>query len=240
LAAHVQPRFIAAPWPVFSRVWEWTLDGTIWWNLSATLKEVGVGFSLAVVVGIAAGWILASSRWLEAGTQPFIDMMNALPRIGLAPLFILWFGLGLQSKIVLVFSVVVFVVMVNIHAGIKGVDRDFVLLAKSLGASEIDVIRKIVFPSVVPWLLSSFRLGAAYAVATAVVGEVVASDRGIGFLLSYRTSVFDTTGAFAALLVIAIIAWLVAVAIKLLETRTLAWRSAGEDGPSRVSAGAGV
>ena len=113
IAARLNPRFVAAPVPVINELWAWVENGTLWSNLEVTLTEIAVGFALAFVLGVILGWLLAESRWLDVGTRPFIDVANAIPRFGLAPLFVLWFGFGVESKVVLVISVVAFVVRIT-------------------------------------------------------------------------------------------------------------------------------
>jgi NitT/TauT family transport system permease protein len=204
----------------------WATDGTLVDNIGVTLEELLLGFVLAFVAGVLCGWLLAQLPLIDAATRPYIDIFNALPRIGLAPLFILWFGLGITSKVMLIFSVVFFVFLLNAYQGVINVDRDFIRLAKSLGAGRFELFWHIVAPSAVPWLVSGLRLGGAYAVSAAVVGEFVASSRGIGFLMQYAASTLDAAGAFAGLTVLAVFAWLLAMLSLQVERRALRWQRA--------------
>jgi NitT/TauT family transport system permease protein len=237
VAAKLNEHFVAAPIPVVNEFWAWVENGTLWSNLRVTLTEIGIGFGLAFVLGVFLGWLLAESRWLDVATRPFIDVINAIPRFGLAPLFVLWFGFGVESKVVLVVSVVVFVVLINVQTGIESVDQDYVMLARSLGATKWDVARVVTMPSLAPWLVASLRLGGAYAIASAVVGEFIGASAGIGYLLSYESNVLNTTGEFVALMVLGIVAAVFTAATMLIERRVLAWQAAGRDDVETVRVG---
>jgi len=225
-----QPLFVAEPWEVAKELALWVRDGTLAKNAVATVEAVVLGFILGTVIGVAIGWLLASVRLLDVATRPFVDVINAIPRVGLAPLFVLWFGLGLESKVMLVFSVIVFVVLINAYSAIKSVSPEHVLLVRSLGATKADIFRKVVWPSSMPWIIASLRLGGAYAVSAAVVGEFVAASRGLGFLLAYRSATFDTSGTYAALVALSILAAIITVSVMAIEKRALKWRVAEGEG----------
>lgn len=229
LAAALEPQFVATPLSVVNQLWTWVRDGTLWTNLAVTLREIAMGFAIAFMIGSLLGWLVAESRWFDVSTRPFVDVANAIPRFGLAPLFVLWFGFGVESKVILVVSVVAFVVMINVQSGIESVDPDFVTLARSLGATKIQIGRTIILPSLAPWLVASLRLGGAYAISAAVVGEFIGASTGIGFLLSYQSNVLNTTGEFTALFVLAIIAAVFTVLTMLVERRVLAWQRVGRE-----------
>lgn len=225
-----EPLFVAEPLAVAKQLAKWVVDGTLAKNALATIEAVALGFVFGVAVGVFLGWLLASVRLLDIATRPFVDVINAIPRVGLAPLFVLWFGLGLESKVMLVFSVIVFVVLINAYSAIKSVESDYVLLVRSLGATKSDVFRKVIWPSSMPWVIASLRLGGAYAVSAAVVGEFVAASKGLGFLLAYKSATFDTDGTYAALAALAILAAFITVGVMFLEKRALRWRMIGAEG----------
>ena len=225
-----QPLFVAEPWEVAKELGLWVMDGTLAKNSVATVEAVVLGFGLGIIVGVVLGWLLASIYLLDVATRPFVDIINAIPRVGLAPLFVLWFGLGLESKVMLVFSVIVFVVLINAYSAIKSVSSDHVLLLRSLGATKSDIFRKVVWPSSMPWIIASLRLGGAYAVSASVVGEFVAASRGLGFLLAYRSATFDTNGTYAALVALSILAAIITLTVMIIEKRALRWRVAGDEG----------
>src|SRR5262245_36688066 len=163
----IDQSFVSKPSAVFSRIWSWIKDGSIFTNTGLTLLEAGIGFVIAATVGTAIGILLARYDLAEAVARPFIDVMNAIPRIALAPLFVLWFGLGMTPKVVLVVSVSAFAFLINAYAGVKDVDPEFVKLARSLGASNSEILRKFVMPSVTPWLIAATRLAVAYSFSAA-------------------------------------------------------------------------
>ncbi|MGC2174614.1 MAG: ABC transporter permease subunit [Acidimicrobiales bacterium] len=220
-----KPLEVASPGGTVSQFWAWASDNVLWTNSWTTLQEVLIGSVLAFVIGVPLGLLLASSSVFDKATRPYIDIANTIPRMGLAPLFVLWFGLGLEPKIVLVFSVLVFVVMINIYTGVKNVDEELVLLVRLLGGNRRDVARKVITPSLVPWFIATLRLGAAYAIASAVIGEFIAGNSGLGYLLSYNTQIINVKGEFAALMALAILAAILTIFVMLFERRMLRWQA---------------
>jgi NitT/TauT family transport system permease protein len=220
----VDPFFISEPSAILARLMVWVRDGSIFVDTAVTLVEAAAGFALSAVVGITAGLLLSRFPLVDVVTRPYIDVINTIPRIALAPLFVLWFGLRIQAKIALVFSVAVFGFLINAYAGAKSVDPEFVRMARSLGATRVQLVRKIVLPSIVPWLLAGARLGVAYSLAAAVVGEIVAANRGLGYRIAFASGVLDTAGEFAALLALALVAWAMNTAVARLEARLLRWK----------------
>ncbi len=221
----IDPFFVSRPSDILARLLTWVRDGSIFIDTTVTLGEAAAGFALSAVIGIPAGLLLARFPLLDAVTRPYIDVINTIPRIALAPLFVLWFGLRIQAKIALVFSVAVFGFLINAYAGAKSVDPEFVRMARSLGATRAQLVRKIVLPSIVPWLLAGARLGVAYSLAAAVVGEIVAANRGLGYRIAFASGVLDTAGEFAALLALALVAWAMNTAVARLEARLLRWKA---------------
>lgn len=204
--------------------------GQIWSNVGVTLEETVLGYIAGVVVGIALGFGLAFTPRLLAVLNPFITVLNSLPRFALGPLFILWFGIGLESKVALVFSLVVFIVFTNTAAGARAVDGDVLTVSRLLGASRWDIVRKVMLPSTFPWTVAGMRLSIAYAVAGAVVGEMFASQKGIGNWIVAGSGVFNTAEIFAGLIVIAVIAAVIDLIGRLVERRVLRWRPEVEMG----------
>jgi NitT/TauT family transport system permease protein len=226
----IDPFFISMPSSIANRLGSWFADGSIWTNLGPTMAEAAIGFAISAVVGTGLGLLLARFEALEVITRPFVDIFNTLPRIALAPLFVLWFGFDMSAKVYLVVSVVSIAFLINTYAGVTSVDSDFVRLAQNLGGGRAQVISKIIIPSITPWLFAAVRFGVAYSLATAIVGEIVAANEGLGFLISYASGVLDTTGVFAALVTVAIVAWIVNTAIAYLERYLLRWQTAARRG----------
>jgi NitT/TauT family transport system permease protein len=233
LLAHLEPLFVARPWATAVTLKDWAGNGLLVKNTLPTIEEIGIGFAIGMAAGVVLGWLLASVPLLDNATRPYLDVANAIPRIGLAPLFVLWFGLGLESKVILVISVIIFVSMINAYSAVKSIEHEHLLLVKSLGATRWDVARKVWWPSSMPWLLASFRLGAAYAVGAAVVGEFVAASKGLGYLLAYRSSIFDIPGTYAALVLLGALAAILTGAVTLVEKRALGWQAAGRGGGTK-------
>ena len=199
-------------------------NGQLWSNVEVTLQETVIGYLAGVLAGVAAGFTLAFLPRFSAVLNPYVTVLNSLPRFALGPLFILWFGIGQMSKVVLVFSLVVFIVFTNTVAGARAVDADVVMVSRLLGASRRQIIAKVMVPSTFPWVVAGMRLSIAYAVAGAVVGEMFASQKGIGNFIVAGSGVFNTAEIFAALLVIALIAALMDLFGRLVERRVLRWR----------------
>lgn len=223
-----RPLFVASPYDSFRLLIQWAADGTLWVNLWVTVQETLIGAGLSLVIGIPVGVALALVPAIDKATRPYIDIMNTIPRLGLAPLFVLWFGLGTQAKIALVFASLALLVIINTYAGIKSVDPEHVLLVRLLGGGRRDVIQRVYVPSLVPWFIVTLRLCAAFGVASAVIGEFIAGNVGLGYLLNYNTQVLNTVGEFAALLALILLAAVLTIAIMIYERRALRWRRISE------------
>jgi len=198
--------------------------GEVFFHIAVTLYEAFLGFVLGAAVGIVAGFLLARFEELARVLDPFVTALNSLPRVALAPLFILWFGIGITSKVVLAFSLVVFILLVNTYAGAKNVDQDLVIIARLLGASRRQLTMKIILPSSIPWIFAGLRLALAYALIGAVVGEVIVATAGLGFEISHAAGVFNTTGVMSSLIILMVIASLLNEVMKVAEAKLLRWR----------------
>lgn len=240
ILALASPFFVSGPLDVLAELGQWAGDGSLWSNSAATVREVVLGFAAGTVAGGFLGWLFASVSILDKATRPYIDVANAIPRIGLAPLFVLFFGLGLWSKVTLVFSVVIFVVLINTYSAIKSIEREHVLLAQSLGGTGWDVFAKVTWPASMPWLIAGLRLSSSYAISAAVVGEFIAANEGLGYLLAYRSAIFDVRGTWAALVALGILAAISTVSIMLIERRVLHWRLVEEGEMAFIRAEGGM
>jgi len=221
----VNPLFLPAPSEVAETLVDLVRTGDLWPHVTETLKATFAGFAAGVVVGALLGFVIGLSPALGSFTSPFITMMNSMPRIALAPLFVLWVGIDIKSRILLVFSLVVFIVLTNTIAGTQSVDRDHLTLARLFSANRAQVIVKIAMPSVLPWILAAMRLSFAYALAGAVVGEMFLGQRGLGYLIVAGSGVFNISQVFAALVVTVIVAFLFDNLMVVAEKRILRWRS---------------
>lgn len=216
--------FFSRPSDVAARVWHWMLTGTIWAHLFTTLIEAALAFAIGAFFGILFGFVLARVPKLAALFDPFIKIANSLPRVVLAPIFLLWFGLGIWSKVALGVTVVFFIVFFNTYRGVREVDRVIVDNARMLGASEGQLIRHVLIPSAVTWIFSSLHVSIGFAIISVVVGEYLGASSGIGYVIAQAEGVFDTTGVFAGMTILAIGVLLVGAGVNRLERRLLRWK----------------
>jgi sulfonate transport system permease protein len=220
----INPFWVSSPVRIVVDLVRQLLSGSVFEHIAVTLYEAFLGFVIGAVVGVVAGFVLARSEELARVLDPYVTALNSLPRVALAPLFILWFGIGVTSKVILAFSLVVFILLVNTYAGAKNVDQDLVIIARLLGASPRQVTTKIILPASIPWIFAGLRLGLAYALIGAVVGEVIVAQAGLGFLIAHSAGVFNTTGVFSALIILMLIATLLNEVMKVAERKLLRWR----------------
>lgn len=199
--------FFSSPSLIFAKLGEWVASGSLFTNTYATLSEAFIGFVVAALIGIPVGTVLGRSRFWGNVAQPFIDMGNSTPRFALAPLFILWLGLGFLSKVAVVVSIVFFIMVINTMAGVRSVSPDHIRMLQLMGASRRQVFWMVLVPAVREWILAAVRLSTPYALAGAVIGEMIAATQGLGFLIVQRAGYLDTAGVMAAILVLALLGW---------------------------------
>jgi NitT/TauT family transport system permease protein len=199
----VNPLFISSPSQIVVQLWAWIGNGSLFYHASITATEAFVGFLIGAAADMTLGVLLGRSKNLADLLNPFIIAFYSLPKIALAPLFIIWFGIGMDMKIVLTAAVVFFLVFLNTYTGVRGVSPELVAILRLMGANEGHVLWKVVLPSAIVWVFAGLRLSVPYAIIGAIVGEMIASNRGLGYLLTYSSSLFNTAGVFAALVAIA-------------------------------------
>lgn len=193
-----------------------------------TIEETLWGFVIGSALGILSGLIFARFGTLDAIFDPFLNVLNALPRVALAPLFILWFGIDQTSKVALAVSLVYFILMINTRAGVKTVPEEYVIIARSLGAGERELFTKVILPGAVPAVFAGLRLAAVYSLLGVVVGEMIAARAGLGQQLTYYAGTFNTAGVFGVLLILAVIAGILNAGMAFFERRLLGWQRRGE------------
>jgi NitT/TauT family transport system permease protein len=225
----LDPFFFSRPSDVVARVWRWTSTGVVWMHMLTTFTEAALSFLIGGCLGVVCGFVLARVGWLAALLEPFIRMANALPRVVLAPIFLLWFGLGIWSKVALGVTVVFFVVFFNTYRGVREVDRAILDNARMLGASERQLIRHVLVPSALTWIFSSLHVSVGLAIIAVVVGEYLGASRGIGYMIAQAEGVFDTTGVFAGMTVLAAGVLFVGGIVNRLERRLLRWKQVDRD-----------
>lgn len=221
----IDPLFIGRPSGIITFLFRGVfVNGTILKEALWTISETIAAFLLGSLAGILFGLLFAVYPLSEKFCDPFFSGLNALPRVALAPLFLLWFGLGPASKIALGFSLTFFIVLSNTVAGARSVDPDWLTLSKTLGASRFTIFFKVVLISAIPTIFSGLKLGLIYALLGVIASEIIASQHGLGQLLTYLAGTFDTNGVFAVLIFLGVLGVLLTKAMDALERRLLKWQ----------------
>lgn len=220
----LDPTFFGQPSGVAKFLWENVPTASLMTDLGWTMAGVGASFALGSVTAFAVGLMFVRWPAFERFADPYLNALNMMPRIALAPLFILWFGLGLGSKIAVGFSLTFFIVLSATVAGIRGVSQDHVTLCRTLGASAVTTFFQVTLPGAVPVIFSGLRLGLIYALLGVVGTEIIASEHGLGQRLAYLGSTFDINGVFALLLILTLLGVTIVRIMSWLEKRLLHWR----------------
>jgi sulfonate transport system permease protein len=218
------PFFFSTPVDVGSQIIDWFATGVIWKNLAITLWESILAFAIGSFLGIAIGFWFARKPLVAAVFDPYIKMANALPRVVLAPIFALWLGLGIWSKVALGVTLVFFIVFFNVYQGVKEVSTTVRDNARMIGMNEAQLMRHVYWPSALSWMFSSLHTSVGFAVVGAVVGEYLGSAAGLGYLIQQAEGVFDVAGVFAGMFVLSAFVILIDVFVTLVEKRLLVWR----------------
>lgn len=248
--------FFSTPGDVAARVWSLFADGTVkivtctepirvlnimsiadpcfgktvWQHLVITLVEGILAFAIGAVLGIVFGFALAVVPLLSQVFDPYIKMMNALPRVVLAPIFMLWLGLGIWSKVALGITLVFFIVFFNVYQGVKEVSPVVLANARMLGMKRFALFRHVYWPSAMSWMFSSLHTSVGFAIIGAVVGEYLGSAAGLGYLIQQAEGTLDTTGVFAGMIILAVFVLLIDWGVTLVEDRLMVWRPPGASG----------
>jgi NitT/TauT family transport system permease protein len=218
------PFFFSNPVDVFTQVVNWFASGAIWMHLAITLWESILAFVIGSVGGVLVGFWFARKPVVAAVFDPYVKMANALPRVVLAPIFTLWLGLGIWSKVALGVTLVFFIVFFNVYQGVKEVSAVVRDNARMLGMNERQLMRHVYWPSALSWMFSSLHTSVGFAVVGAVVGEYLGSAAGLGYLIQQAEGVFDVAGVFAGMLVLSVFVILIDIGVSLVERRLLVWR----------------
>lgn len=216
--------FISTPSKIAVRTATWILTPQTYLHASQTLLETVIGFLVGALLGVALAIICYYQPLLNKVLQPFLDVLNALPRVVLSPLFILWFGLGVTSKAVLAASLVLFIVLNATLTGLKEVDQNLIHRLRLMGASNWALLRHALLPAGLTWVFSSLRSSVGFAMAGAVVGEYVGSSRGLGYQIALSEGNLDATGIFAGLVILSAIVIVMNGLLGYLERRLTPWR----------------
>ncbi len=226
VATGVLPRFFFGDPPgVWARIVRWFSTGSIWRHLSSTLVETLLGFAIGTASGLVAGLWLALSPTLARVLDPFIKAANSMPRLIFAPIFALWFGLGIWSKVALGVTLVFFVVFFNVFQGVREVSPVVLANTRLMGANGRQLMRWVYLPSATTWVFSSLHNAVGLAFVGAVIGEYLGSARGMGYLILQAEGVFDIDSVIAGILLLTVFALLLDLAVSALEARLLRWQA---------------
>jgi len=220
------PHWISPPLSTARRLGQLAWSGELERHAAYTLAAAVGGFLAGGVPGVVLPFVLRRTPRLAAILDPYLVAGYGMPKLALAPLFILWFGIGLASKVALVASIVFFLLFFSTAAGVRGIDVRLVAMARVIGASEPVVARHVVWPGAVPYVFAGLKISLSYAIGAAVVGELISSNRGLGYLIQAGANDFDTTTVFAALVALTLLILGVNALVESAERRLLRWRPA--------------
>lgn len=216
--------FFGEPVIILQRIWDWFAGGEIYSHLGVTLYETVMAFVIGTIAGLAVGLWLALSPVAAAVADPFIKGFNSMPRVILAPIFAVWFGLGLASKIALSFTLVFFIVFFNVYQGVREVNPNVLASAKMLGATRRQLLRYVYLPSAMSWVFSSLHTSVGMAFVAAVIGEYLGSAEGVGYLILQAETTFDMNTVMAGILVLTACALILDRIVTEVEKRLMRWQ----------------
>ena len=220
----INPFYVPAPSTVGATLVNLFADGEIWTHVEATFGAALLGLLLGVIVGGALGTAAALLPRLGEILDPAMTVMNAVPRIILAPLFVIWFGIGIASKVAVTFVLIAVLFFFTVYSGIREVDQRLIDRVRTLGGGRAVLLREVYLPAVTAWALSQLKVAVGFAFTGAVVGEFVASSRGLGYLLSFAQSTYNASLTLALLLVVIVFVFVLFSLAAALERRLLRWR----------------
>ena len=220
----LDPFWVSSPAAVFKTLVTWTANGQLGYHLSVTFKETFAGFVLGATAGVLFALLVGASETVHRTIDPFVTAIYGVPKVALAPLFIMWFGIGLAPKIVLAAVSVFFLVFFSTLRGVREVDHKMVDALRTMGAGKLAVQRMVIFPAALPWLFTGLKLGLPYGFVGAVAAEMMASNAGIGYLTQNSAGQLDTAGVFAALFALMVVTTLLNEALGRLESWIFRWR----------------
>ncbi len=219
----VNPLFLSSPTMVAIKMYEMFADGSIWVHLWATGKVVVLGYSISVLIGVPLGTLMGRSVLVRDTLEPFIMAQYSAPTAAFLPLLIIWFGIGLWSKVILVVLGGVFVIIINTQAGVANVDRRLIETARSFRASEMQILRKVVAPSALPFIIAGLRLAIGRVLIMVVVAELFAANAGIGYLIFQAGAMYDTTLIFVGVTILAVTGVFLNSCLRRVERRLAPW-----------------
>ena len=221
----VSKYWLSSPSLIAAKLRSWVADGSIWMHLQATLTEMGAGYVIGCLLGVGVGLLLGFMPRVYRVVTPYLSGLYCLPKVALAPLFVIVLGIDLGSKIALVAITVFFLILYSTLDGIRDIDRDLVQSMRLMGASRSEVSTKVLIPGCMRWVFTGMRIAVRYAFTAAVLGEVIAANRGIGYLVEANAGQFNSTGVFAAVFVLVVCSLALSEILTRWEARTSRARS---------------
>lgn len=219
----INPFMFSWPSKILAKAWEFTLSGEVFHHLAVSAVEVGFGFAMALI-GIPIGLMMGYWKKLELAFDPFVTALYTTPMIALTPLFVLWFGLEMFSKVMMVFALSIFPILINTMSGVKMTDVSLIKAARSYGAGEFQMFKEVIFPSAIPFIITGIRLAIGRALIAVVVAEMLAGNVGIGFAIRHASELFQTAEYLAYVAVLMVISVLLTELLKILERKLAPWR----------------
>jgi NitT/TauT family transport system permease protein len=216
--------YFSRPTLVAARLYDLLSHHDIYRHIYVTLIEIAVGYAIGAIVGLTLGFILGRSEFLSAALQPYIIGLYSIPKVALAPVFIIWLGLGIASKIAVVFVTSFFLVFFNTYAGLLAVNEELVRLARLMGASWPQALWRVILPAAAPQIFLGLRTAVPYAVIGAVIGEYIGANEGLGYFILYASQTYDAPSLFSGIIILVAIVFAVNFGLTRLEGRIIRWR----------------
>jgi NitT/TauT family transport system permease protein len=215
--------FLSKPSHIAASLWAMLTKEALLYHMQFTVVEALAGYVIGAAAGLLLGFMLARLEFVYRIVEPYVVAFYGIPRIALAPLFILWFGIGITSKIAVAAIMVFFIVLINTIAGIRSAPAQLVQVARVMGASEWDLTRKVVFPAATPFIIAALQITVPQAMIGAIVGEFISSNRGVGHLINRAAGFLDTPGLFAGIFALLVIVLVMNYAITRLGNHLMRW-----------------
>src|ERR1044071_687682 len=224
----IEPFLVSSPSRIFFSLISGYRDGDLFQHSWVTFTEIAIGFPIGAVAGIGLGYAFGRSRLLAEVFEPIIMALNGIPRTALAPLFIVWLGIGLWSKVGVVFLLTFFLNFFNTYTGMRQMDQEYIDLASLMGVKGWKLTFRVIFPAISPYVFTGIRTSIPFAVIGAIVGEFVASTEGLGFFIRMSAGIFKTADVFVGIIVLMIMVIVMDKIAELIERRALRWKSQTE------------
>jgi ABC-type nitrate/sulfonate/bicarbonate transport system permease component len=216
--------FLPGPTDILNAFVAYIQKGQICPDMWISGQELMYGFFLSIAIGLPIGVLMGWYKRLHQALDPFVTFFYSIPRVALTPLLIIWFGIGINSKIAVVFLGAVFAILINTAAGVRNLDPALIKAARSFGASDAQLFRTVVVPGSVPFILTGLRLGLGHALTGVVVGELVAAQAGVGLMMATAGATFQTSKVFVGLVIVASTGVLMTYALSRIEQRFQSWK----------------